>query len=94
MIGRYNLLDSLPLWGPVFKVSLEMKVNAFPTPEQGWAEVLRFTDSDSIDHRIPAMFINTAGFVEITPSIGDENRPQPTLSTWHKYEMSQYQHVG
>ena len=67
-----------------------MKVNAFPTPEKAWAEVLRFTDSDSTDHRIPAMFINTAGFIEITPSIGNENRPHPTVSTWHKYEMSQY----
>ena len=85
-----NLIDTLSTWGPEYKVSLELKVNSFPTPAEGWAEVLRFTDSDTLDIRVPAMFINTAGYVEITPSIGTDKRPYPNPSTWYKYEMFQY----
>ena len=72
-----------------------MKVNSFPTTAEAWAEVLRITDSE-IDigglygNRIPGMHINTAGFVEITPSIGTDKRPYPNRNTWHKYEMFQY----
>ena len=68
-----------------------MNVIVYPTPTEAWAEVLRFSDHDNADlNRIPAMFLNTAGFIEITPSIGNHNRPTPNLSTWHKYDMIQY----
>ena len=65
-----------------------MKVNSFPTPTEAWAEVLRFTDSDTADIRVPAMFTNTAGYIEITPFTGF--RHTPVVKTWHKYEMYQY----
>ena len=97
VVGRSNIIDTLSTWGPEFKVSLEMKVNSFPTPTEAWAEVLRFTDSEidwawagAYGNRIPGMHINTAGFVEITPSIGTDKRPYPNRNTWHKYEMFQY----
>ena len=90
-----KLLDTLSTWGPEYKVSLEMKVNSFPTLAENWAEILRFTDSNKdccgdYRDRVPAMHINTAGFIEITPSIGYDKRPHPNVSTWHKYEMLQY----
>ena len=85
-----NLIDTLSTWGPEYKVSLELKVNSFPTPAEDWVEVLRFTDSDTADVREPAMFANTAGFIEITPFTGIENRTYPNAKAWHKFEMLQY----
>ena len=90
--GNPHLIDTLSTWGPEYKVSLELKVNSFPTPAEagGWAEILRFTDSDTADVREPAMFANTAGFIEITPFTGIENRTYPNAKAWHKFEMLQY----
>ena len=86
-----NLIDTLSTWGPEYKVSLELKVNSFPTPAEGWAEVLRFTDSDTLDIRVPAMFLNSAGFLEINPFHGGSvNRTYPGVEIWHTYEMIQY----
>ena len=80
----------MPTWGPEYKVSLEFMVNSFPTPGEVWAEFLRFTDSDIADVREPAMFTNTAGFIQINPHTGDENYTYPVLKTWYKYQLSQY----
>ena len=64
---------------------------SFPTPAEGWAEVLRFTDSDTADVREPAMFINTGGFILINPFHGGAAKYiYPNESTWHKYEMIQF----
>ena len=69
-------------------------MNSFPNPPEGWAEVLRFTDSDTADVRVPAMFINSAGFTFINPfHSGAVNTIYPNESTWHKYEMTQF-HVA
>ena len=92
LLGNPLLIDTLSSWGPEYKVSLELKVNSFPFPGEagGWAEVLRFTDSETVDTREPAMFTNTAGFIQINPHTGNENRTYPSVKTWHKYQMSQY----
>ena len=89
-VGRSKLTDTLATWGPEFGVSFDMKVNSFPSSVEKWAEILRFTDSDIADHRFPAIHINTAGFIEISPTIGIDKRPYPNVSTWNKYEMLQY----
>ena len=70
-------------------------MNSFPTPAEAWAEVLRFTDSDTLDIRVPAMFLNTGGFLEINPFHAGSvnNRTYPGVEIWHKYEMIQF-HVA
>ena len=89
--GNPHLIDTLSTWGPEYKVSFELKVNSFPSPTEVWAEVLRFTDSDTLDIRVPAMFLNSAGFLEINPFHGGSvNRTYPGVEIWQKYEMIQY----
>ena len=63
-----------------------------------WSEVLRFTateeDCCSAGDRIPALFVNKAGYIYATSQVGsrgDYHKPfyiQP--KTWTKVEIKQY----
>ena len=79
-------------------MSFELYINSFPnTNTNGYAEVIRFTSSDSnigsYEDRIPALFINKDG--DIHPahtSCMPSSCPlyASNLSTWYKIDMQQY----
>ena len=64
-ITKDKKFPTLSSWGPIFKVSLELKIKSYNVPNlknEYWAEVLRFTNTDNdccnVGDRIPAIFTN------------------------------------
>ena len=64
-VTKDKKFPTLSSWGPIFKVSLELKIKSYNVPnlkDEYWAEVLRFTTTDNnccnVGDRIPAIFTN------------------------------------
>ena len=90
-------LDTLPTWGPEFRVSFELYINSFPnTNTLGYAEVIRFTGSDSnfgsYEDRIPGFLVHNDG--KIAPAHFSCLPACPlyasNLNTWYKIDLQQY----
>ena len=100
----HNLLNTLPTWGPAYKVSLDIFINSFDGPnlaEGGWwAEILRFTNTTNnrgnLGDRLPAVFTHKDGYIIVASQIGDNNNYfigghiQLKKKTWHKLEITQF----
>ena len=68
-VSKNNLVATIPIWGPSFTVSLDLKINSFEVPNLmsgAWAEVLRFSNTESDQDRSPAIFTHKDGFIRIT----------------------------
>ena len=90
-------MDTLPTWGPEFRVSFELYINSFPnTNTLGYAEVIRFTSSDSnfgsYEDRIPGFYVHKDG--KIAPAHFSCLPACPlyasNFNTWYKIDMQQY----
>ena len=95
-----NLVTILPSLGEYFEISLNIWVESFSASgvEHGWSELLRFTVTDN-DHgsdgdRIPAIFINSAGFISVTFDNYFWKSIYIKLRTWIKFVMKQYTENG
>ena len=99
----HKLLNTLPTWGPAFKVSMDIFINSFNGPnlaEGGWwAEILRFTNTTNNEpdpgDRILAVFTNKDGYIRLNNQIGDRSGYfiddiYLEEKTWYKLEMTQY----
>ena len=86
LVVSHNLMNTLPTWGPAYKVSLDIFINSFDGPnlaEGGWwAEILRFTNTtnncgDPGDcnpgDRILAVYTNKDGYIRLNNQIGDRS---------------------
>ena len=87
LVVSHNLLNTLPTWGPAFKVSMDIFINSFDGQnlKHGvYAEVLRFTNltdakntenDDYLDlgSRIPVAFTHKNGYIVVPSQIGDDN---------------------
>ena len=89
LVVSHNLLNTLPTWGPAFKVSLDIFINSFDglNLKHGvYAEVLRFTnttdamntenldpDFQILGSRIPVVFTHKDGYIIVASQIGDNN---------------------
>ena len=103
LVVSHKLLNTLPTWGPAFKVSVDIFINSFDGPnlaEGGWrAEILRFTSTDNnccnIGDRIPAIFTNKNGFIAINTQIGNKGSQFKAVplekETWYSLELLQYE---
>ena len=92
IIGRDQLLATIPSWGPEFTLSLELFINSFPDAATNYAEVLRFTNS-AVDccaygTRIPAIFIKVGDIIEVVAGQINVN-----INTWYKINIIQYFHI-
>ena len=95
-----NLLAIIPSWGPIFKISFELKVFSFSTcSPTGMANYLTFTATDNnccdIGDRIPAFFTNSGGFLQLATQIDEtgnlmERSPQLEENKWYKVEVEQW----
>ena len=101
MIGQNNLLSTLPTWGPTFRISLDLYINSFngPNLKNGkLAELLRFTSREGnccvIGDRIPAVFTNKRGFIQVATQIGTQGNKWRNVKlnkkTWHRLDILQY----
>ena len=98
LVTKDNLVETLPTWGKYFEVSLKIWVESFSGNNDGWSELLRFTVTDN-DHgsdgdRIPAIFINSAGFISVTFDNYFWKSIYIKLRTWIKFVMKQYTENG
>ena len=95
--GNDQLLDTLPTWGPEFRVSFELYINSFPDPDDD-AEVLRFTASDknfgSYEDRVPTVFIKKDGHIHVSHLSCYSTWSCPnyvsSVKTWYKIDLLQY----
>ena len=106
LVTKDNLVATLPSWGEYFEVSLQIWVESFsPSNKNGWTELLRFTVSEKDDYndwkagsRIPAIFVNSAGFIHVTSQVGTNGNFATNvnikLKTWTKVEIKQYPENG
>ena len=93
-----NLVETLPSWGKYFEVSLNIWVDSFSGNEDGWSELLRFTatgkDCCSAGDRIPALFVNSDGYIHLTSQLGTDGNFYKNvyvkLKKWIKLEIKQY----
>ena len=91
-------METLPSWGKYFEVSLNIWVDSFSGNEDGWSELLRFTatgkDCCSSGDRIPALFVNSDGYIHLTSQVGTDGNFYKNvyvkLKKWIKLEIKQY----
>ena len=101
MINQNNLLSTLPIWGPSFRISLDLYINSFDGPnlKNGMlAELLRFTSRDgnccAVGDRIPAVFTDKRGFIQVATQLGNAGNKWRNVKlsqkTWHRLDILQY----
>ena len=96
VVHQDTLVAQLTDWGPAYQVSLEMKINSFPQ-QSNWSEVLRVTSTNrnlgSVGDRIPAIFANKAGFIQVCTQVGTDANwcKNYTISqgVWYMLELGQ-----
>ena len=101
-VTKDYLVDILPSWGKYFEISLNIWVNSFSGSEMGWSELLRFTATEgnccSAGDRIPAIFVNSAGYIHVTSQVGGNGNFYKNinikLKTWIKVGIKQYPENG
>ena len=87
-----TLWATIPKWGPSFKVSLDLKINAYGVGGNHWNEIIRFTTTGHNFDRIVALFTNHNGFVHID----HKNRIKHTdvsfeEQKWYHLELLKYE---
>ena len=96
-------MDTLPSWGYFWEVSLQIWIESFSgLNNQGWSEVFRFTvttqDCCAAGDRIPALFVNKAGFIYATSQVGSNGDFHKSFyisaKTWTKVQIKQYPENG
>ena len=96
-----NLVGTIPTWGPAFKVEFALFINSFDGPNlknRKFAELLRFTSRDgnccAIGDRIPAIFTDKRGFIQVATQIGTHGNKWRNVKlskkTWHRLDILQY----
>ena len=101
-VTKDNLIETLPSWGKYFEISLKIWVESFIGNKDGWSELLRFTatenDWGSAGDRIPAIFLNSAGYIHLTSQVGKNGNFAKNAyikpKTWIKVEIKQYPKNG
>ena len=81
-------------------VSLKIWVESFSG--NSWSELLRFTATEnnccSAGDRIPAIFVNSAGYIHVTSQVGSNGNFAKNvnikLKTWIKVDIKQYPENG
>ena len=97
-----NLVASLPIWGSSYRLTFSLYINSFDGKNlrQGkWAELLRVTRTNNnccaIGDRIPAIFTNKGGFIQVGTQIGAAGNKWKNVNmnekTWYKLDIIQYQ---
>ena len=101
-VSQDILLDTLPTWGPAFKISFDLYIHSFDEDnfmgDAGWAELLRFTTTDGncceIGDKLPAVFTKREGVINIGTQLGDNGSKNTNValntSTWYRLELMQY----
>ena len=96
-------MATLPSWGYYFEVSLQIWIESFHGPSNhGWTEVFSFTATDrdccSAGDRIPALFVNEAGFIYASSQVGANGDFHKSFyigpKTWTKVLIKQYSENG
>ena len=93
-----NLVTTIPSLGEYFEISLFIWVESFSASGVEWSELLRFTatgdDCCKAGDRIPAIFMNSAGFISVNFDNYFGKRIYIKLRTWIKFVMKQYTENG
>ena len=101
MIEKDNLVATIPSWGYYFEVSLEIWIESF-AQDKTWSELFKFTSTDkdccSAGNRIPALFVNKAGFIYVTSQVGSDGDFHKSFhikpKTWTMVQIKQYPENG
>ena len=99
LVTKDNLVTTLSSWGEYFEVSLQIWVGSYG---KSWSELLRFTatekDCCAAGDRIPAIFVNSAGYIHVTSQVGSNGNLATNvnikLKTWIKVVIKQYPENG
>ena len=100
-VSRNNLLETLATWGPSYKISMDLYINSFDGPnlKNGkLAELIRLTTTNGnccgIGDRIPAIFTNKRGFIQVGTHIGSNGNKWTNVNlnarSWYKLDLMQY----
>ena len=97
-----DLVATLPSWGYYFEVSLQLWIESWSDGKDGWFELLRFTSTEnnccSAGDRIPALFVNEAGFILASSQVGTNGNFHKSFyigpKTWTKVLIKQYSENG
>ena len=99
-VENNKLVFSVPRWGPTFKISFEVNILSFSNcnPDK-MANLLTFTATDNdcceIGDRVPALFINSQGFLQVANHIDEDGNwidrsPHLNQNQWYMIEVEQY----
>ena len=94
-------MATLPTWGPAFRVAMNLFINSFDGRNLRlgkWGELLRFTRTNNnccgIGDRIPAIFTNKGGFLQIGTQIDNAGNKWKNVNLiekrWHRLELVQF----
>ena len=98
LVVSHNLLNTLPTWGPTYKVSLDIFINSFDGGNGVWPEVLRFTNTTinccEPGGRLPVVFTHKDGYIHVDSQVGDGSSQiggeiYLKEKTWYKLEIAQ-----
>ena len=100
-ISQGNLVTTLPTWGPSYRITFELYINSFDganLKNRRLAELLRLTTTDGnccrIGDRIPAIFTDKRGFIQVATQIGTHNNKLKNVNlkekTWYRLDLMQY----
>ena len=96
-----NQIETIDVWGPQYRVAVDIIVRTW-NPENDFNNILRFTSTDTdccnIGDRIPAIFYNVGGFLQITSFVngnGNYYFDFPIeFETWYHIEIYQAERNG
>ena len=99
-VKRNTEIETIPTWGPLFRVSFDLKINSQVSSNNGWASVLSFkgnegaTDRSKYGDRIPAIFLHKKGFLHFTSGVnGNRNHAfnfnSIKLNKWYSITIQQ-----
>ena len=96
-------MATVPTLGPSYKVAFSVYINSFDRSNlKGgkWAELLRLTTTTnnccSIGSRIPAIFTNKGGFIQVATQLGTNGNNWKNVNsvnqekTWYRLEILQF----
>ena len=101
VVKRNTEIGTIPIWGPLFRVSFDLKINSLASGNRGgWSSVLSFKKDGGarnmaqIGDRIPAIFLNKKGFLHFCSSVNRNrnycvNFNSIKLEKWYNISLAQ-----
>ena len=94
MVKKNNEIGAIASWGPLFRVSFDLKINKLGS---NWGSILIFKANDgdccSVGDRIPMIMVNNNGHIAIASAVSGNGNyyfyHKVQLNKWYKIVIEQ-----